>query len=86
MTVGNLRTDNSWLTNLSNTLGNAISPQQQTQPMGGQMTANGYFPPAPGAAQQTQQQGGFLSQLMGKLPQNQFAINPMMNSNVRLGG
>lgn len=83
MTVGNLRSDNSWLNNLSSSLGNTMTQHQQGMPVGGQMAANGYFPPAPG---QPQQSGGFLSQLAAKLPQNQFSINPMMTSNVRLGG
>lgn len=72
----------SWMGQLAG----ALSPQsQQTLPAGGQMTQNGYFPPAPGAAQ-NQQPGGFLSQLIGKLPQNQFVVNPMMTTNTRLGG
>ena len=78
MSVTLPKPDFSWLGQLSS----AIAPQQQ---MAGQMTANGYFPPAPGSGQ-TQQSGGFLSQLIGKLPQNQFSVNPMMNTNFRLGG
>jgi hypothetical protein len=78
MSVTLPKPDLSWLGQLSG----AIAPQQQ---QAGQMTANGYFPPAP-AAGQPQQSGGFLSQLMNKLPQNQFSVNPMMNTNFRLGG
>lgn len=78
MSVTLPKPDLSWLGQLSG----AIAPQQQT---GGQMTANGYFPPAP-VSGQSQQTGGFLNQLIGKLPQNQFSTNPMMNTNFRLGG
>lgn len=64
--------DTSWLGQLLGSIG-----KQQNQ---GQ---NGYFPPAP-AQQPQQQQGGFLSRL--QLPPNQFAINPQLGANVRLGG
>lgn len=70
--------DLSWLGQLSG----AIAPQQQAS---GQTPANGYFPPAP-VMNQSQQAGSFLGQLISKLPQNQFSVNPMMTTNVRLGG
>ncbi len=81
MSVTLPKPDFSWMGQLAG----ALTPQQQTLPAGGQMTANGYFPPAPGI-NQAQQPGGFLSELMGKLPQNQFSVNPSMNTNIRLGG
>lgn len=66
--------DTSWLGQLLGGIGKQQQPQGQ----------NGYFPPAPMAQQPQQQQGGFLSRL--SMPPNQFAINPQLGANVRLGG
>ncbi len=84
MAVGNLRSDNSWLTNLTNSLGSTMSHTSKPNSglagvIGTQPTAAGSFPPAPNS-------GSFLNQLMGNLPQNQFSANPLLNANTRLGG
>lgn len=67
--------DTSWLGQLLGGIGKQQQQQGQSQ--------NGYFPPAP-SAPQGQQQGGFLSRL--SLPANQFAMNPQLGANMRLGG
>lgn len=81
MTVTLPKANLSWMDQLAN----AISPQSQETGsglagvIGYQPNAAGAFPPAPNS-------GGFLSQLIGKIPQNQFSVNPMLPTNVRLGG
>ncbi|MBO9099442.1 MULTISPECIES: hypothetical protein [unclassified Rhizobium] len=76
MTVALPQANLSWLTQLG-----SLGKQQQQ--------GNGYFPPAPAAAEAIAtptQPGSFLQNMLNRLPANQAATNPLYQPNMRLGG
>lgn len=80
MTVALPQANLSWLTQL----GSIGNQHQQGQ-------GNGYFPPAPMAAGAVPaaapaQSGGFLQNMLNRLPANQAATNSLYQPNMRLGG